>query len=292
MIAHILVLVLFAWGGLGERALLVDGGDVDDGRKRIEREGTAPDTLDPYVEKISEILSEFEMRPVPGGTVTVQTADGSKTVEVGPFWIKKTEVKWEPYKMFVYGRDQGGVEEGVDAVSRPTNALPYIIADFGKPREGYPARAMTRMAARNYARWLSKMTGHTYRLPTAAEWIHACRSGFVSVIGETGKSLDKYAWNKGNSGGDSHPVGAKEADELGAYDLLGNLGEWTFTPEESDRYVIRGGTYQTNRSDVSCSTRRKEKTQAWKRTDPQFPKSKWWFADAPFVGLRVVRAPE
>ena len=117
-------------------------------------ETSVPDTLDPYVEDVSETLSEFAMRPVPGGTVTVPTADGSKTVEVGPFWIKATEVKWGPYKTFVYGRDEQS--SGADAVSRPTNALPYITADLGRPREGHPARAMTRKAARTYARWLSQ----------------------------------------------------------------------------------------------------------------------------------------
>jgi formylglycine-generating enzyme required for sulfatase activity len=223
--------------------------------------------------------------------VTVPTADGEETVEVEPFWIKTTEVQWEPYKTFVYGRDQESRGD-VDAISRPTNALPYIIADFGKPREGHPARAMTRKAARTYARWLSQKTGHTYRLPTAAEWLHACRLGAEAAAGASGEALDEYAWHKGNSGGNSHAAGAKAADELGAHDLLGNLAEWTYTPEASERHVLRGGTYETERRAVTCTAQKTEKTQAWKRGDPQLPKSKWWFASAPFVGFRVVRVPD
>jgi formylglycine-generating enzyme required for sulfatase activity len=281
-------LFVFLCGSMGSLRAAPEGDLSVAETDRFAMQSSVPDTLDPYVEQISETLSEFEMTPVPGGTVTVPTADGAKTVEVDAFWIKATEVKWEPYKTFVYGRDQK--ESGdIDAVSRPTNALPYIAADFGKPREGHPARGMTRKAARNYARWLSQKTGHTYRLPTAAEWVHACRSGLEGMVGASNGALDEYAWHKGNSDGDSHAVAAKAADEIGAYDLLGNLAEWTYTPEESDRHVLRGGTYQTKRSAVTCTARKKEKTQAWKEGDPQLPKSEWWFASGPFVGFRVVR---
>jgi len=249
------------------------------------------DTLDPYVEEVSEILADFEMRPVPGGTVAIETADGTKEVEVDPFWIKATEVKWGPYQTFVYGRDQES-GEGVDAVSRPTNALPYIAADFGDPRDEHPARAMTRKAARNYARWLSQKTGHTYRLPTAAQWVHACQLGLGPIVEEAKDSIDEYAWHEGNSEENTHPVGAKEADELGVYDLLGNVVEWTFTPSDSTRHHLRGGSYQTERRALNCSTVLMEQTDAWKEGDPQMPKSKWWFASAPFVGFRVVRVPD
>jgi formylglycine-generating enzyme required for sulfatase activity len=245
------------------------------------------DTLEPYEEQISETLSTFEMRPVPVGTITIETGEGERTVEVGPFWIARTEVRWAPYKVFMYGRDQQDAGDGVDAVSRPTNALSYIAAHFGGPKEGHPARAMTRKAARNYARWLTQKTGHEYRLPTAAEWIHACRSGMSGRM----EALGKYAWHKGNSEGETHPVGSKAADARGVHDLLGNLSEWTYTPSRENRRVLRGGSYQTGRSKVRCSARIEEKTQAWKRTDPQLPRSKWWFSDAPFVGFRVVRVP-
>lgn len=250
------------------------------------------DTLEPYVETVSETLSKFEMQPVPGGTVTIETSEGSKTVEVDPFWIAKTEVEWEPYKAFVYGRDGEDAGEGVDAVSRPTNAFAYLAADFGNPREGHPARAMTQKAARHYARWLSELTGHAYRVPTAAQWIHACRSGFEGRNAPPEGTLAKYAWFKGNSEGGTHPVETKAPDANGVHNLLGNLAEWTYSPSDSTRRVVRGGSYQTKRAGVRCTARRKEKTMAWKRTDPQLPKSTWWFADAPFVGLRVVRVPE
>lgn len=273
---------------------MASGGEVALGRKAVVNadekktgDAVAADTLEPYEEQISEMLSTFEMRPVPGGTVTMETEAGEKTVEVGPFWIARTEVRWAPYEVFMYGRDQKDGGEGVDAVSRPTNALSYIAAHFGGPKGGHPARAMTRKAARNYARWLTQKTEHEYRLPTAAEWIHACRSGMRGKM----EALGKYAWHKGNSDGETHPVGSKAADALGVHDLLGSLSEWTLTPSHEKRRVLRGGSYQTKRRKVRCSVRIEEKTMAWKRTDPQLPKSKWWFSDAPFVGFRVVRVP-
>jgi len=263
------------------------GGDETTSREDPTEKVGVPDTLDPYVEKISESLSEFEMQPVPGGTVTLKTENETRSFEVGPFWIKATEVKWEPYKTFMYGRDQQESAE-IDAVSRPTNALSYIAAHFGGPKEGHPARAMTRKAARNYARWLTQKTEHEYRLPTAAEWVHACQLG----MNEGRDNLDKYAWHSGNSEGETHPVGSKAGASLGVHDLLGNLAEWTFTPSNEDRRVLRGGSYQTKRSKVRCSASIREKTKLWKQTDPQLPKSKWWFSDAPFVGFRIVRVPE
>lgn len=281
-----LAVLLFCPGGAAGAPFSAFG-DGATSREPEPVRASVSDTLEPYVEEISETLSEYEMRPVPGGTVTLKTKNGTKTVEVSPFWIQATEVKWEPYKAFMYGRDQQESAE-VDAVSRPTNALSYIAAHFGGPKEGHPARAMTRKAARNYARWLTQKTGHEYRLPTAAEWIHACRSGG----GGTRDNLDKYAWYRGNSDGETHPAGSKAADALGVYDLLGNLAEWTFTPSNENRRVLRGGSYQAKRGKVGCSVSIREKTKPWKKTDPQLPKSEWWFSDAPFVGFRVVRVPK
>ena len=284
LIAFLMAVLTLAGGGDVASAGAPLGAAADEGGGR----GVVADTLEPYEEQITETLSTFKMRPVPGGAVTIESEEGERTVEVGSFWIARTEVRWAPYKVFMYGQDQKDGGEGVDAVSRPTNALAYIAAHFGGPKEGHPARAMTRKAARNYARWLTQKTGHEYRLPTAAEWIHACRSGMSGRMG----ALGKYAWHEDNSEGGTHPVGSKASDALGVHDLLGSLSEWTYTPSREKRQVLRGGSYQTKRSKVECSARIKEKTQAWKQTDPQLPKSKWWFSDAPFVGFRVVRVPE
>ena len=66
---------------------------------------------------------------------------------------------------------------------------------------------------------LNQLTGKAYRLPTAKEWQHAYNAGFSGT-------LDDNAWHVGNAGGRPHPVGQKNPNALGLYDLKGNVSEW------------------------------------------------------------------
>jgi formylglycine-generating enzyme len=52
--------------------------------------------------------------------------------------------------------------------------------------------------------------------------------------------------------------------------------------------VVRGGSYKTVEDEIGSAVR-KISDPAWKRIDPQIPKSQWWFPEAPFIGLRIVR---
>lgn len=114
-----------------------------------------------------------------------------------------------------------------------------------------------------FIRKLNSLTGQHFRLPTEAEWEFACRGGNNSLGYKYSGSdnIDNVAWYDGNSGDKTHPVATKSANELGIYDMSGNVWEWCcdwygdYTsgaltnpkgPESGSLRVPRGGSWNGN----------------------------------------------
>lgn len=114
-----------------------------------------------------------------------------------------------------------------------------------------------------------------YRLPTEAEWEHACRAG---TAGPRYGPLDEIAWYRGNSGERIHDVGGKRPNPWGLHDMLGNVWNWCWDIYDAEVYggyrVLRGGGWFDEHWSCRASARR--------RSHPSF--------QVDDVGFRVARS--
>jgi len=143
-----------------------------------------------------------------------------------------------------------------------------------------------------YCNWLSKKTGETYRLPTETEWEYAAGGGNKSRGYKYAGSnnIDEVAEYEGNNFTKTKPVGGKKPNELGLYDMSGNVDEWCSDWYDSDYYsnspssnpkgpssgsyhVYRGGSWASPADDCRVKCR-----------------SDWGSFDSEcFIGFRVSR---
>ena len=172
----------------------------------------------------------FEMVRVEGGTFRMGATSEQKndadsdekpvhSVTLSSYYIGKTEVTQALWQA-VMG-------------SNPSN---FKGADL-------PVECVSWDDCQEFIRKLNSMTGQNFRLPTEAEWEFACRGGNNSrgYKYSGSNNLGSVAWCSGNSGGKTHPVATKSPNELGIYDMSGNVWEWC-----ADWYGGYSSSAQTN----------------------------------------------
>lgn len=213
----------------------------------------------------------------------------------------------------------------VDVISGATP--PWGAPDQGWGKGQRPAITMSHHAAKVYCQWLSLVTGKKYRLPTEAEWEYAARAqsssayffegepsdyskkGFMSkVFGTDTTTIASYVVYDQNSQGKTQEPSFVMANPFGLKNMLGNVKEFcadyyhpnTYKqyagktvenptgPQKGKEHVVRGGSFKSDASDLRCASRSFTETTNWLNTDPQMPKSIWWYSDSNDVGFRVV----
>ena len=211
----------------------------------------------PQTETITVNGVSFKMVAVQGGTFTMgcTSEQGSDCysnekpahrVTVSDFSIGETEVTQALWKA-VMG-------------SEPT-AYGGWTSEYGRG-DNYPAHMVSYDDIVNeFIPKLNRLTGKTFRLPTEAEWEYAARGGNKSKgYKYSGSNTPgSVAWYKDNSGSKTHPVKTKAANELGLYDMSGNMWEWC-----SDWYGDYSSGSQTNPVGASSGSYRVLRGGGWR----------------------------
>ena len=123
-----------------------------------------------------------------------------------------------------------------------------------------PVNNVSWNACQEFISKLNAITGMNFKLPTEAQWEFAARGGNESKGYKYSGSdyIDSVAWYDGNSGGKTHDVGTKSPNELGVYDMSGNVWEWC-----SDWYGSYGSGSVTNPSGPSSGSYRVFRGGSW-----------------------------
>ena len=203
---------------------------------------------------------------VAGGTFQMGSTDSEAysdespvhSVTVDSFYMAETEVTFDQYDAYCTAT----------GISKPD--------DRGWGRGSRPAIYVSWYDAVKYCNWLSEQEGlskvynisgtsvtwnqsaNGYRLPTEAEWEYAARGGAQSngYKYSGSNNLDEVGWYWDNSGSKTHPVKGKKANELGLYDMSGNVWEWCWDWYGSTYYSSSPGANPTGPSSGSNRVRR------------------------------------
>ncbi len=145
-------------------------------------------------------------------------------------------------------------------------------SNFSKCGGGCPVENVSFNDVQAYIEKLNRQTGKRYRLPTEAEWEYACRAGGTQRYCGA-DDPDAVVWHSGNSGHTTHPVGQKQKNAFGLYDMGGNVSEWTCSAY-TEGY---DGSEKTCANDAG---RRAVRGGSW-YSEPQYARSAFRYGDYP-----------
>ena len=243
-------------------------------RKRLEKEAAEQEA------KRKAFLQD-QIIPIRGLSIVM------KPVESGTFWMgaQRTDLYGQNYDDEAYDNESPVHSVTVNSFymgeTVVTQALwKAVMGDKSTPPsffegDNLPVEQVSWNDCIGFIRKLNRMTGKNFRLPTEAEWEYAARGGNVGNQSYGFKypgsdTIDDVAWYDGNSGIGTHTVKTKFPNELGIYDMSGNVWEWCQDwygsynndpqinpkgPSDGSARVLRGGSWSSIAGDCRVSYR-------------------------------------
>jgi formylglycine-generating enzyme required for sulfatase activity len=206
----VVILLLFN-GGSGDPAF--PGGSL--ALESSGAEDANPVTLPPGMSFVSIPAGSFQM--------------GSPTSEQGRTWSEEPlhTVNLPAFEMMTTEVTQGMWEEVMGTSIQDQQRLSEYDSGLLGTGGGYPMYFVSWYDCLDFIDALNAMDpAHSYRLPSEAEWEYACRSGTATAF-YWGSTMNwSFCWCDDNSGGLMHPVGQKQPNAWGLYDMSGNAWEW------------------------------------------------------------------
>ncbi len=164
------------------------------------------------------------------------TEQPAHKVTLKDFWISKYEVTNKDFLEFANAEIENiASDEWTSWFSyyhqfRHVVKIEYNNGRFSVPDTIllHPVQNISMEGAKKFIAWKANQDGINYRLPTEAEWEYAAKGGRKTkhYIFAGGNDLEEVAWYRNNSNKSSHNVGEKKPNELGLYDMTGNMAEW------------------------------------------------------------------
>jgi len=254
-----------------------------------------------FRDRLSDGSPGPKMVLIPGGEFQMGDIQGDgdeneqplHSVSVAPFAMGRYEVTVKEFRRFVEDTDYQTDAEKQDS------CYSWVGDDSGNnwrepgftQTDSHPVVCVSWLDATAYAKWLSEQTGHTYRLPTEAQWEYAARAGsitsrywgndpnegcrYANVYDITLKQQDSLPWSNHRCTDGyvyTAPVGRLKPNAVNLFDMLGNVWEWTCS-EYEDKYtdkeqrcvksaefrVFRGGAWNNGPTDVRTAFRYQSK---------------------------------
>jgi formylglycine-generating enzyme required for sulfatase activity len=208
---------------------------------------------------------------IPGGTFQMGNNNGGSdekpahTVTVSAFYMGKYEVTQREWQEVM-----GSNPSSFKGDNLPVEDVSWLeVIEYCNKRSIREGRTPAYTVNGTSVSWNRNANG--YRLPTEAEWEYAARGSQAVTVSYSGSNnIDVVAWYGGNSGNKTHPVGTKQPNSFGLYDMSGNVWEWCWDwhgayasgsqndpqgPATGSDRVIRGGSWNDDASFCALSFR-------------------------------------